>query len=276
MHCVNLIGILSVIYSVCIYEKTAFPFRYTVSEVRAVSEGTVEITGKPLDESLGKSFGKPMIFRPGQFTFLKFPKKDGYKFPSHPFTLSSAPQEDMIQITIKNLGDHTGDLVETVRAGDSFAVTAPLGMFDFTAGCRNQVWIAGGIGVTPFRSFYQAGIPDDYSIDFFYGYNNEEAGVYLDELRALKALKAAGSETDESLAVDAGLSTNANLRVHLVDSSKQGYLTAEKIKEQVGTETPVDIYFCGPKPMRDSLMKGLKTSGVRVLNFHYEEFQFGR
>ncbi|WP_341480426.1 hypothetical protein [Clostridium cibarium] len=69
--------------------------------------------------------------------------------------------------------------------GDEFVVTGPHGKFDYKKGVKNQIWIAGGIGVTPFRSFIQAGIPKEYSVDFFYAYNNDKEGAYIDELEML-------------------------------------------------------------------------------------------
>jgi predicted ferric reductase len=195
-----------------------------------------------------------MTFRPGQFTFMKFLGKKR-KFPSHPFTLSGAPAEGVIHFTIKSLGDHTAQLIASVQAEDEFAVTAPHGMFDYTKGGKRQIWIAGGIGITPFRSFYLSDIPADFSIDFFYAYRGEEEGAYLEELQTLP---------------------KNNLRLHLIDDTQQGFLTIEKIAEHIQDATPVEIYFCGPKPMRDSLRKNLKNSGMCVTGFHFEEFQFGR
>jgi len=244
MNLINLIGMASIVYSIFIYEITAFPFRYTVSDIKHVSKETLQITGK--------ASGKSILFKPGQFTFLKFPKIEK-KFTSHPFTMSEEPQAGMLQFTIKNLGDHTSMLIKTIKPGDEFVVTPPHGMFDYTKGEKHQIWIAGGIGITPFRSFYRAGIPPEFSIDFFYSYRGMEEGVYLDEMRALQ---------------------ENNLRLHLIDSTEQGRLTVEKIKEHITTESPVDIYFCGPKIMRDSLQKEFKSSGIPVLGFHFEEFQF--
>ena len=114
--------------------------------------------------------------------------------------------------------------------------------------------------MTPFRSFYQAGIPEDFTIDFFYAYHGEEEGIYLDEMRSLKI---------------------PNLRLHFIDDTKQGFLTVQQIREQIKTKNPVDIYFCGPQPMRDKLRKDLMAErrlpgGIQSLGFHFEEFQFGR
>jgi predicted ferric reductase len=245
MNILNLFGIISAFYSIFIYEKTAFSFKYKVSTVKAVANKTIEITGEAI--------GKHISYQPGQFTFFKIPNGSA-RFPSHPFTISTAPHSSIIQFSIKSLGDHTAKLISAIKIDDVFSITAPHGMFDYTKGGKHQVWIAGGIGITPFRSFYGANIPEDFSIDFFYAYTGDD-GAYLEELRAI----------DKS-----------NLRVHLIDSKEQGHLTAEKIKEKLNTASPVDIYFCGPKPMRESLSKGFKSSGVQVQGFHFEEFKFGR
>ena len=245
MNIVNIIGIISAFYAIFVYERTAFRFKYKVSSVQTVAHKTLEITGKAIGEHISH--------QPGQFTFFKI-QNESIKFPSHPFTISTASKADIIQFTIKNLGDHTAKLADTIKTDDVFSVTAPHGRFDYTKGGKHQIWIAGGIGIAPFRSFYQATIPEHFSIDFFYAYTGEE-GAYLDELRAL----------DKS-----------NLRVYLNDSREQGRLTAEKIQDKINAETPVDIYFCGPKTMRDSLRKGLQSSNVQMQAFHFEEFEFGR
>jgi predicted ferric reductase len=242
---INLVGLGSVIYTVVLYEWVAFGTRYQVTGVRSVAKGVVEITGRPL--------GKALNFKPGQFTFVKFP--DPVRTPSHPFTISSSPKADLIQFTIKNLGDHTAALVGDVEVGQEFALTAPHGVFDYTKGAKHQIWLAGGIGVTPFRSFYSSEIAEDFSIDFFYAYHGEAEGVYLDEMAAL---------------------AKPNLRVHLIDDTSQGFLSAAMILEQVTTTEPIDIYFCGPKPMRQALMTGLIDSELTIAGFHYEEFTFGR
>ncbi len=244
LNLINLIGVISAFYSVFLYERTAYPYRYIISQIKSVAKDTLEITGNTLT--------KDLKFYPGQFTFLKFRDKR-IKFPSHPFTISQASQNGKIQFTIKSLGDHTAKLVNKVKIGDEFAVTKPHGMFNYSRGGRHQIWIAGGIGITPFRSFYQAGIPAEFSIDFFYAYNNEEESPYLEEINTLN---------------------QDNLRLYLIDYTEKGFLTADKIKDCVNPGNPVDIYFCGPKPMRQNLKKNLKTSGLNILNFHFEEFKF--
>jgi predicted ferric reductase len=245
MNVINLIGLLSVIYSVFFYEKISFKYHYKISNLETVANGTLEITGTALDKS--------MNFKPGQFAFIKVPG-DNNKFPSHPFTISEAPRNGEIQFTIKSLGDHTQSLFSSLKIGGEFVVSGPHGMFNYKTGSKNQIWIAGGIGVTPFRSFTEAGTSDDFSIDFFYAYNNEEEGAYTDELKSL--------------------TQNKNLRLHLFNSKEKGFLSVNEIAKYVQTKDPIDVYFCGPKPMRENLRKQFKDSNLNIVDFHYEHFQF--
>ena len=241
---INCIGVMSVIYSILFYEKTSFKYRFKVKELKTVANDTLEITGSAL--------GKDIEFKPGQFAFLRTLDKEN-KFVSHPFTISQAPKKGELQFTIKALGDHTRALFYTLKVGDQFAVSGPHGKFDYKTGVKNQIWIAGGIGITPFRSFSQGDIPKDFSIDFFYAYNNKEEGAYVDELQSL---------------------SSDNLRLHLFNSKEKGFLSVDEICKYVKKKESIDVYFCGPKPMRDNLRKQFKNSNLNVADFHYEHFQF--
>lgn len=245
VNLINFIGIISVIYSILIYEHTSFKYKFKVVKLEYVAKGMLEITGK--------AEGNNINFLPGQFAFLKLTGKNK-NFPSHPFTISQSPKKDEIQFTIKALGDHTKTLLETTSVGDDFLVSGPHGRFNYRTGNKKQIWIAGGIGITPFRSFYQSDIPADYSIDFFYAFNNKEEGAYVEEIMSMPQKN--------------------NLSLHLLNSQKEGFLSAEKILKNINKEDPVDVYFCGPKPMREILKQQLKSSELKVINFHYEYFQF--
>lgn len=245
MNIINMIGIMSAIYSICVYEFTAFKYNYKVSKIREIAKNTFEVTGI--------SSGKVMEYTAGQFAFMKVAgRKKG--FPSHPFTMSQAQNNSEIQFGIKALGDHTGKLKDNLEVGDTIAVSGPYGRFNYRIEERRQVWIAGGIGITPFRSFLQSDIPSAYNIDFFYAYNNEQDAPYVDELKCIKDRKS--------------------VRIHLIDSSTSGFLGIEHIGEYVNKDEQFEAFFCGPKPMRSKLMKELKKENYKVKEFHYEQFQF--
>lgn len=245
INIVNAIGVISAVYSLFIYEKSSFKYRYKVVNTQFVAKGMLQISGKPIGENLN--------YKAGQFAFLKFVDAK-LKFPSHPFTISEAPHKDEIQFTIKSLGDHTGSLLKNLKVGDEFAVENAHGQFNYLTGTPHQIWIAGGIGITPLRSFYQTQIPKEFSIDFFYAYNNDQEGAYVEEINSLPK--------------------RDNFRVHLYDSSKIGFLTAAEVAKHMSKDVSVDVYFCGPKPMRESLRKGFETGNLKVNALYFEEFQF--
>lgn len=107
-------------------------------------------------------------YKPGQYLFLNCPYIAQYEW--HPFTITSAPEEDFVSLHIRVVGDWTGDLwnflnpekrlgvvqENLLNAPDGsaiFRIDGPYGaasedVFDF----KVLMLCAGGIGVTPFGS----------------------------------------------------------------------------------------------------------------------------
>ena len=64
-----------------------------------------------------------------------------------------SPQEDVLRVTVKASGDFTRALFTHLKAGSDAIVKSAHGMFDYKTSGQKQIWIAGGIGLTPFLSF---------------------------------------------------------------------------------------------------------------------------
>ena len=107
---------------------------YQVQTVREVDEGVVEIAMAPI--------GRHMEFVPGQFAMIYIEAKDGWH--RHPFTITSAPHEDVVRVTVKALGDYTSRLQELIEPGMPAVIGGPHGRFSHWKGTDRQVWIAGG------------------------------------------------------------------------------------------------------------------------------------
>ncbi|MCL2784784.1 MAG: ferric reductase-like transmembrane domain-containing protein [Propionibacteriaceae bacterium] len=241
MDVMVLIGLISAVYTLVFYPLHGFRYKLEVVGVARPAKDSLEITAV--------THGRKLQVRPGQFAFIKFPSR---KIGSHPFTISGT-DGDRIQFTIKALGDHTRRLVDSVAVGDWFTAAGPYGRFDYSMGTQNQIWIAGGIGITPFRAFLKAGVPASFSIDLFYAFAEGDQAAYRDELVKLAP---------------------QNVRVHLMDDSVDGFMTAEKIQTLAQVDPGMDVFFCGPTVMRRALTKGLAPVGIPRSAIHYEQFSF--
>lgn len=217
---------------------------YTVAQVRKLNNSVVEISMNPT--------GKALSFEPGQFIFIKF-KSGEVSSEVHPFSITSASGSSDLSITVKQLGDYTNQMLN-IAPGDTAVVEGPFGAFHFEQGTyKEQIWVAGGIGITPFVSMARS-LPKEagYQVDLYYCTRNQEELVYLDELQRMAPY----------------------VRVVPYMSEAEGYITAEKIEHMSGTLRNKSVYLCAPMPMIQSLKKQLGARGVAPNLIHSEEFNF--
>jgi predicted ferric reductase len=222
---------------------------YTVEAVRHPNPSSTEVTLRAKKDPMKKH-------RAGQFLFVRFPR-DRDLNESHPFTISSAPREDALRLTIKASGDFTRELFAQLRDGSDAIIEGPYGMFNYKTGAAKQIWIAGGIGLTPFLSFVRDLEGDlSHDVHLFYTVRHPEEAIFVDELQA----------------ADAKL---PRLKVHIRYSAKEGSLTIDDIIQRVGGDVRGhDIYLCGPLPMTMAFEKKFLELGVPKDRLHYEEFNF--
>ncbi len=192
-------------------------------------------------------------FEPGQFAFLTLP---GVSKESHPFTLASAPGEPP-RFLIKNLGDYTGALPTQIQVGDAALLEAPYGHFTLrhTRHTR-QVWIAGGIGITPFISLL-SGVGARH-VQLFWSVNEASEAFCLEELEE-------GAERSG---------------VQLIPwfSTERGYLNVDDLlpegEASEGFWQNTSFLLCGPAGLKDALTDALRKKGVSTRDIHEEAFSF--
>jgi len=218
---------------------------YQVEAITRIEDGLVEVALRPL--------GRRVDFVPGQFAMVYLEAKDGWH--RHPFTIASAPHEDVVKFTVKALGDYTSRLQQLIEPGMPAVIGGPHGRFNHWRGTDRQVWIAGGVGVAPFLSWIRAlDGPLPHRVDFFYTAVGEAA--FAAEIRV-----AAGR--------------CASLAVHLIDTSIQGRLTTEQIMATVGGDgRGLSVFMCGPAGMLSTFQTGLRLAGVRGRHIHREYFDW--
>ena len=189
--------------------------------------------------------------RPGQFAFVRFDDREG----AHPFTIASADRGDrVVSFQIKALGDYTRRLAAQLQAGQGVHVQGPYGRFD-VARCNpraRQIWIAGGIGVTPFLAWLealQAAPGKAPAADRHYCTRDQATDAVVPRHEALCA-------------------TLPGIRLHIHGARQGASLQAGLL----GDLKDAEIWFCGPGGLADALRKGLRAMGSRP-RFHQEAFE---
>jgi predicted ferric reductase len=244
------VGIAAYLYKELLAPFLRRPQAFVVEAVRRLNTSTLEVTLKPKGPKPSQTAG--------QFLFVSFPGDTRKRLAeSHPFTVSSSPREDSLRLSIKASGDWTKHLYSNLQAGVEARVDGCYGQLDYKAGGKKQIWIAGGIGVTPFLSWVRDfdGEPD-HEIDFFYTVRAEADALFADEFTA-------------------AAQKHQNFRATINASSKDGSLTADKIAAAIkGNIADRHIYLCGPLPMTEAFRKQFMAKGVPAGNIHFEEFNF--
>jgi len=222
---------------------------YTVEAVNHPNSATTEVVLRAKKDPIAKH-------RAGQFLFVRFPKEKTLD-ESHPFTISSAPREDVLRVTIKASGDFTRHLFENLKTGMDAVIEGAYGMFDYKTGGEKQIWVAGGIGVTPFLSFIRdmdGSLAQD--VDFYYTVRHRDEAIFVDE-------------------IESAAKKNPRLKAHVRFSSTDGSLTVDEIvKNAGGNISGHHVYMCGPLPMVQAFEKKFLEAKVPAANIHYEEFNF--
>jgi len=241
------IGAIAYLYKEFLWERFRKRGAYTVEAVKKLNGTIAEVTLRARDNKL--------THRAGQFLYIHF-DSDKTLEESHPFTISSAPREGILRLSIKSSGDWTQHMHENLQAGANAFIDGPYGEFNYRMGSQKQVWIAGGIGITPFISWirdFETAAPDK-EIDFFYTTTVPEEALFLDEIENARK--------------------HTNFRAHISHSARDGRLSADKIIKASGDLIGKDIFMCGPPPMVEGFRLAFTSKGVKLSNIHYEEFSF--
>lgn len=126
----------------------------------------------------------PIRYKPGQFLFIRFPGVKGLSW-QHPFSISGTTLSNNLRLSIKALGDHTRRMHRLLEPGTKVEIEGAFGRFSYTSGGKRQLWIAGGIGITPFLSWI-CSFDDNFNreVDLFYTVSRAEEFLHLEELKA--------------------------------------------------------------------------------------------
>lgn len=239
------LGTVAYIYRTVLGKLLIRTYRYRVSKVHQPASDIVEIILVPDGKRV-------MNFVPGQFAFITF-MVPGKSQESHPFSISTPPMRKGFRISVKILGDYTAWL-PNIAVGTEARVEGPYGRFSYAYNHeRSDIWVGGGIGITPFVSMAYSLEPGRLRADVYYCTATKEEAVYLPAFEEVMA-------------------DNPDIRIVSWFSKEKGRISAEAIAKESGDIKNKDIYVCGPPVMMHALVKQFKALGVAKGKIHTEEF----
>lgn len=195
--------------------------------------------------------------KPGQFAFATSDASEG----AHPYTIASSWRQESprIAFVIKELGDHTRRLREKLHVGQAVKIEGPYGCFTFDDGRARQIWIGGGIGITPFIGRMKHMALEQTDRDW-------SADKQVDLFHSTTKVD---QEALDKLAADAKF---ANVRLHVLIDARDGLLTGERLRAAVPEWREASVWFCGPAGFGEALKRDLAAHGYPVEQHFHQEF----
>jgi predicted ferric reductase len=227
--------------------RQASRHRLRVAEVRREGPGVVSILveGAHLAE---------LQAEPGQFFRWRFLTPDHWA-NAHPFSLSAAPTETTLRLTVKALGDGSRGL-QDLPVGTWVVAEGPYGaVTSARRSRRNVLLVAGGVGITPMRALFET-LPLHPGEDLLLLYRARavEDLLFREELDAIAARRGA--------------------RVAYLLGPDREPLSAAGLQRLVPDVAQRDVYLCGSPGLTSAVRESLRAAGLPPERLHEERFAF--
>jgi predicted ferric reductase len=224
--------------------------RHRLRVVAVVAESnsmfSIYVSGRRL-ERLGAAAGQ--FFR---WRFLA----QGCWYQSHPFSLSAAPNERWLRLTVNPVGEYT-ERLRRLRPGTPVLVTGPAGTFTADRRTRRRaLLIAGGSGIAPIRALLDEMPPGTHVI---YRASNAEELAFRAEL--------------DALANDRGIEVSYVVGSRH-DPVPRWVFTATGMRHLVPDVSRRDVYLCGPRGLIGQVLGMLRRLRVPKRQIHLDPFEF--
>ena len=223
---------------------------YVVERVKRLSQTTVELTLQPLAGAVAKPLGAS----PGQFVLAAFFAGPQYQGCGeyHPYTISALGEQGSLALGIKALGDCTRQL-QSIRPGAAARLQGPFGDFLAGRGSGRSLWLAGGIGITPFIAALRKG-PLPQPVHLIYLHREGGGAPYTQELHELAPRQPL-------------------LQLQVIDTG-DGLPDLGELLPAASELSGLDCYLCGPSALVDRADRLLRQRGVAAPRIHFERFDF--
>jgi 3-ketosteroid 9alpha-monooxygenase subunit B len=195
-------------------------------------------------------------YLPGQFLTVRVPS-DRTGSVARCYSLSSAPHEDTLKVTIKRTVDGYGSnwICDNLREGAELDVLAPAGVFTPKSLDADFLFLAAGSGITPVMSILKSVLEKGTGrIVLVYANRDEQSVIFADELAAL------AHRHDDRLVV-----------IHWLETV-QGMPSPRHLRALSTPHAGREAFICGPGPFMDAARQALKDLDVPRQRIHVERF----
>jgi ferredoxin-NADP reductase len=189
---------------------------------------------------------EPLVWKAGQFLhYVLNHKATDDRGSDRWFTIASSPCEKHVMITTRFDLKRSSTFKKSLKAlkpGDSIEISDLDGDFIVSDARKEYVFIAGGIGITPFRAILKQAAHEGklLRVTLLYA-NRKSVAAYKKEF-------------------DAMTKQNPNLTIHYLFSPQR--IDKETVKEFVPDLKKPLFYVSGPEPMVEAIGKMLQQIGV--------------
>ncbi len=216
------------------------------------------------------AFEKPanFVFKAGQFleiTLMSPPETDA-EGDSRAFSIASAPHEEMLMVATRMRDTAFKRVLGDMPLESQVKVEGPFGDLVLHHNqARAAVFLAGGIGITPFRSMVVRAAQEQLPHHLFLFYSNRrpEDAPFLEELKGLERgnrnFKFVGIMTDMA-------------KSRRSWDGETGHLDHEMLSRYLKRAASPIYYIAGPPAMVTALRDMLNRAGVDDDDIRLEEF----
>jgi predicted ferric reductase len=238
--------------------------RLRVAEVTPEAPGIVSVV------VTGRDLGR-LHTRSGQFFIWRFLDGPGWT-RGHPYTISAAPADDRLRVTIRADGDGSGR-AGTLRVGVRVLIEGPYGTM--TAAVRGKprlLLMAAGIGITPIRALLEDTPYAPGETTLIYRISQPGRAIFADEIT--------------EIAAERGVEVHWLVGPRRADGSWQGPSVGgtgqrgevEGVDDTVALRRLVpdldqrDVFVCGPPAWTSAVRRAARANGVPREYLHIESF----
>ncbi len=239
--------------------------QWRVTRVQQESKDIRSFFIQPLDNAA-------IAFTPGQHVPVRIKPSGDETALIRTYSVSSAPSDGHIRISVKAQGSASHHLHNHVQVGDVLEVRPPLGSFTLMEDTERPVALIGaGVGITPLLSMFRELAAQNHPhqrqrhVHLFQSARTQEDLPFQAELKALQL------RDGERLHIHRALSSPGIDAIAGRDFEITGRLDFAQVKARLPLDD-YDYYLCGPASFLQDMYDGLRALNIADERIHAETF----